>query len=114
MKVGIELSIDCTKIDQTRLYKGANGAKYMTCTVWIDANEADKFGYHGMITMKQTQEERQAKTYTPIVGNGKMFWNDSGAPIASKENSAPPSGSNQAPSGSGNAPSDNFDDDIPF
>ena len=108
MKVGIELSVDVMKIDKARLHEGKNGAKYMTCTAWINSSEADKFGYHGMITMKQTKEEREAKTYTPIVGNGKMFWNDMGEPIAKDQQPVQQAVQQTAVAG------DAFADDIPF
>ena len=111
MKVGIELSVNVSKIDETRLRDGNNGAKYMTATVWIDSDVVDKFGYHGMITMKQTKEEREAKTYTPIVGNGKMFWNDKNEPIA-KEQQSPPTP--QAPPSAMTNAADFLDDDLPF
>lgn len=111
-KVGIELRIDVMKIDKDRLYEGQGGAKYLTATAWVDSSTADKYGFHGMVTMKQTKEERESKTYTPIIGNSKMFWNDDNSLIAKGGQSVQQAQQQQAPVAQ-QAPVE-FDDDIPF
>lgn len=74
MKYGVEVSIDVTKIDKSRLYEGKNGAKYLTMTTFIDTENPNEFGNHGFISEKQTREESESKTYTTILGNVKVFW----------------------------------------
>lgn len=77
-KYGIEISIDVTKIDKARLFEGKKGGKYLTATVFVDTDNADAYGNHGMVVHKPTKEESQAKTKTPILGNVKVFWSDTG------------------------------------
>jgi hypothetical protein len=76
MKIGVEISIDATKIDKARLFEGKKGGKYLTATVFIDTDNADAYGNHGMVVHKATKEESQAKIKTPILGNVKVFWKD--------------------------------------
>lgn len=96
-KSGVEISIDVTKIDKSRLYVGKKGT-YLTATVFIDS-EADQYGNNGMIVHKQTKEESEAKTKTPILGNVKVFWSDQ--PTSATEYGQ-------------NATQDALDGDIPF
>jgi len=78
MKIGVEISIDATKIDKARLVSHKNGGKYLSMTVFIDTDNADAYGNHGMVVHKATKEESLAKTKTPILGNVKVFWSDTG------------------------------------
>ena len=75
MKIGIEVRIDVTKIDKARLYKGAKGT-YLTMTTFVDTDNPDQYENHGFISHKQTKEESDSKTYTPILGNCKVFYKD--------------------------------------
>lgn len=75
MKIGIEVRIDVTKIDKARLYKGAKGT-YLTMTTFIDTDNPDQYDNNGFISHKQTKEESDSKTYTPILGNCKVFYKD--------------------------------------
>ena len=43
--IGVNLSIDVSKLDKSRLYKGAKGT-YANLTVFIDSNP-DQFGKNG-------------------------------------------------------------------
>lgn len=100
MKIGVSLKIDVTKIEKARLHKGQKGT-YLDATVFVDVDNADQYGNHGMITQDVTKEERDAGSRGPILGNAKVFYKD-GKPEARQ---AP----RQAP------PADDFpDDDIPF
>lgn len=102
-KRGVNLKIDVSKIDKTRLFKGQKGT-YLDATVFID-DEPDQYGQHGMITQDVGKEERDNGTRGAILGNAKIFWRDEAAP--SQDAGSPP------PPASGNA--DSFDDgDIPF
>lgn len=73
MKIGVEVSIDVTKIEKARLYQGQKG-KYLTMTTFIDIDQVDQYGNNGFIAHKKGQEEQ---TNAPILGNVKVFWSDS-------------------------------------
>ena len=75
MKVGINVRIDVTKIDKSRLYKGAKGT-YLDLTTFVDTAVADQYKNNGFISQSQTKEERDAKEKTPILGNVKVFYTD--------------------------------------
>lgn len=90
----IQIKIDVTKIDKSKLSKGDKGT-YLDCALLF--NEApDKFGNNGMIVQQITKEERLAGIKGNILGNGKVY--GQGKP------SAPPSGGGIA----------NYEDDLPF
>tara|TARA_R110001592_G_scaffold3557_1_gene20497 strand:- start:27 stop:332 length:306 start_codon:yes stop_codon:yes gene_type:complete len=101
MKVGISVRIDVTKIDKSRLYKGAKGT-YLDLTTFIDTEVADQYENHGFISQSVDKEEREAKVQTPILGNVKVFYTDG---QQAPQQSAP---KQQIPQ------SDSFDEDIPF
>ena len=75
MKVGISLRIDVTKIDKSRLYKGAKGT-YLDLTTFVDTEVADQYENHGFIAQSLTKDERDAQVQTPILGNVKVFYTD--------------------------------------
>ena len=102
MKIGISLNLDVTKIDKARLYKGEKGT-YLNVTTFVDLDEADQYGNHGMITQDVSKEEREQKVQGAILGNVKVFWKGEG-----QQSNAPPANASQA------APSADFSDDIPF
>ena len=74
-KIGVEVQIDVTKIDKARLFEGKKG-KYLTMTTFIDTDNKDQYDNNGFISHKQTKEESESKTNTPILGNVKVFWTD--------------------------------------
>jgi len=75
MKVGISLSIDVTKIDKARIFKGKKGS-YIDLTTFVDIDVKDKFDNNGFVTHSLTKEEREAKVQLPIIGNVKVFYSD--------------------------------------
>ena len=75
MKVGISVKIDVSKIDKSRLYKGAKGT-YLDLTTFVDTVEQDQYENNGFISQSQTKEERDAGQKTPILGNVKVFYTD--------------------------------------
>ncbi|MDB4437376.1 hypothetical protein N9163_00845 [bacterium] len=81
MKVGISVRIDVTKIDKSRLYKGAKGT-YLDLTTFVDTDQQDQYENNGFISQSLTKEEREAKAQTPILGNVKVFYTDGAAPQA--------------------------------
>jgi hypothetical protein len=107
-KIGVKLSIDVSKIDKALLYKGAKGV-YLSATVFVDIDQADQYGNHGMITQDETKENREAGKNGAILGNCKVFWKDQQQPSAKQHSNH----GRQAPQP---APAyDDFDDQsLPF
>ena len=104
MKIGLTLSIDVTKIDKARLFKGKKGT-YLDITTFIDVYNVDQFGNNGFISQSTTKEERQAGVKTDILGNAKVFFSDA---------SSEPTMRQAAPQQQ-TAPSYDFDDSsVPF
>lgn len=104
-KVGVSLKIDVSKIDKNRLFRGQKGT-YLDATIFIDLDQLDQYGNSGMITQDVSKEEKAANVQGAILGNGKVFWSDSGnAPQQSQGfNQQPQQAPVQqpAPSGFGN------------
>ena len=100
MKLGITISIDVTKIDKARLFKGAKGT-YMDVTTFIDTDQKDQYDNNGFISQSTTKEEREQGVQTPILGNAKVFYTD---------------GQQQAPAQAGISGVDSFtgDEPLPF
>lgn len=78
MKIGVNFSINVTKLDKSRFIQGKNG-KYVNLTGFIDTDNPGQYGDHGTLSQSVTAEERQNGTRLPICGNIKVFWTDSGA-----------------------------------
>lgn len=76
-KIGVELSIDVTKIDKAKLYKGKKGT-YLSVTAFIDTEQLDQYGNSGMLTQKVSKEEQEQGVKGATLGNSKVFWKDSG------------------------------------
>jgi len=76
MKLGISIKIDVTKIQKERLFKGEKGT-YLDLTTFIDLDQQDEFGNNGFIAQSVNKEERDNKVQTTILGNSKVFFNDS-------------------------------------
>ena len=90
MKLGLSIKLDVTKIDKARLFKGEKGT-YLDLTTFIDLDEIGKYGDNGFISQSVSKEERDAKVQTPILGNVKVFFNDSAdAPHQNHPNTAQP------------------------
>jgi hypothetical protein len=98
-KLGIKLKLDVTKIQKELLYVGTKG-KYLDATVFIDTENEDQYGNHGMITQDVSKESREAGEKGPILGNAKIFFRD--APQQQK------AAQKQAET------VEAFDDDLPF
>lgn len=74
MSAIINLSIDVTKIDKSKLIEGKKG-KYLNLTVSVN-NELDQFGNNASAYVSQSKEEREAKVNRVYLGNGKVAWTD--------------------------------------
>lgn len=94
-KVGISLKIDVSKIDKAHMFKGEKGT-YLDATVFVDLDNADQYGNHGMITQSWKDQE---KGEGAILGNAKIFWRDQ---------------NQQQPSQQPQQQAPDLDDDIPF
>ena len=72
-RISVTLNIDVTKIDKAKLFKGAKGT-YLDANVFIDLDNEDQYGNHGMITQQVSKEEREAKVAKVYLGNVKVVW----------------------------------------
>lgn len=100
MKLGIELKIDVTKIDKSKLFKGKKG-NYLTLKTFIDTEKEDQYKWQGAVSYADSQKGDNS----PILGNAKCFWfKESERPEVSQQHKPPVD----------NGFDDNFDDDIPF
>ena len=84
MKVGLSVRIDVTKIDKSRLYKGAKGT-YLDLTTFVDIDQNDQYENNGFISQSATKEERDLKIQTPILGNVKVIYTDGQASAPVKQ-----------------------------
>lgn len=74
-KIGVNISIDVTKIDKAHLVAGKKGT-YLNLTAFIDPNETDQYGNNGMVTQGLNKEARDAGQKGAILGNSKVFWRE--------------------------------------
>ena len=75
MKVGLNVRINVSKIDKSKLYKGEKGV-YLNMTTFVDLDQEDEYGNNGFISMEQSKEQRDAGEQSVILGNVKKFWVD--------------------------------------
>ena len=78
-KIGLRLTINVSKIEKARLFKGERGT-YLDATVFVNIDELDQYGNSGMITQDAKMEEKKNGVQGAILGNCKVFWNDRGQP----------------------------------
>tara|TARA_B100000579_G_scaffold407382_1_gene394594 strand:+ start:579 stop:932 length:354 start_codon:yes stop_codon:yes gene_type:complete len=117
MKVGINVKVDVTKIDKSRLFKGAKGT-YLDLTTFIDTETVDQYENNGFISQSVDKDERESGEKGRILGNCKVFYKSSNGQASADSSSSYNSGS-QAQNSNQNqqsvgAESSNFDDDMPF
>ena len=103
MKIGLNIKIDVTKIDKSRIFEGKKG-KYLDLVTFIDTEVQGEYGDNGFISQSTSKEEREAKVQTPILGNVTVFFTEDGQ--ADTEDGQ--ADNSQFP------PDEGFDDDIPF
>lgn len=77
----INISIDLSKIDKSRIKEGKNGAKYYNLTV-DKKKEPDQYGNTHTVYQTPTKEEREAKKDKVYLGGGKelIFGQKTSAP----------------------------------
>ena len=81
----IQIKLDVTKIDKSKLYKGKKGT-YLSC-VMIETPESE-YG-HYMIVQETTKEEREAGTRGAILGNGKILAKRTSEPSEEEKSDLP-------------------------
>jgi len=67
----IKIKLDVTKIDKSRLYKGAKGT-YLDLVVY-ENESPDKYGNDYSVKQNCTKEERDAGVKMPYIGDGKRI-----------------------------------------
>ena len=100
MKVGMNVTIKLSAIDQARKFKSNRGEEFYDFTTFVDLDNKDQYDQNGFLTHKKKSKDEDYKS--PIVGNVSVFWKD-GEIVQ---------GGTQAPQ----APAGDFDNDsdIPF
>jgi len=116
-KIGVSLKISVDQIDKARLFKGQKHV-YLDATVFIDPDEADQYGNHGMITQDVPKAERDAGVKGAILGNCKVFWHEAGQgqaqAQAQPQQSKPAQGFGKTPAPQGQGFDDFDGSSIPF
>ena len=74
----MDLNIDVSKIDKSKLFVGKKGT-YLKVTIAL-SDEKDEYGNDVSCWVEQTKEEREAKANRIFLGNGKVFWSSNGNP----------------------------------
>jgi len=108
MSIGVRVKIDVSKIDKELLFKGSKGT-YLDATVFIDPNQADQYGNHGMITQDVSKEARDKGEKGNILGNVVVFWTGDSSSQTGNTQKSSTAQSQAAPSSF-----DDFDSDLPF
>lgn len=67
----IQLKIDVSKIDKTKLYNGKKGT-YLDATLFLN-DQVDQYGNHGFIVQSVSKEERESGVKGTVLGNVKIF-----------------------------------------
>lgn len=75
MKVGLNLSIDVTKLDKERFIKGKKGT-YANITTFVDIDNVDQYENNGFVSQSISKEERTNGVQTPILGNVRVIFRD--------------------------------------
>jgi len=111
MKIGFNIKINLSKIEQSKCFVGKQG-KYLDATVFYN-DEKSEYNDNGIIFQSPTKEERQAdkKASGALLGNITEFWTD-GEPRSSTPATTPPK--DNMGQARPKPVDDSFDDDIPF
>ena len=105
MKIGVNFSINVSKIDKAKLFEGKQG-KYLDAVAFIDIDELGQYGDNGMVTEGISKEDKDAGLKGTILGNAKVFWRDDGKPVVKE--------ADQQQQQTQPTPANDFDQDIPF
>lgn len=69
----IRIKINLAKIDQTAIFEGKNGARYVDLTLMENKQGLDQYGNTHMCVQDLGKERRLAGEKGPILGNGKTI-----------------------------------------
>jgi len=75
MKVGLNFSIDVTKLDKERFVKGKKGT-YANLTTFVDIDNKDQYDNNGFISQSISKEERTSGVQLPILGNVRVVFKE--------------------------------------
>ena len=79
MSAIIQISIDLSKIDKSKLKDG----KYLN--VNINVNDETKYGNNVSMCYNQTKEERDSGAKKTYLANGRVVWTDNVIKVAEKD-----------------------------
>lgn len=68
----IAISICLSDIPKSAIFEAQNGKKYLSLDI-IAKKETDQYGKNITVALSQTKEQREAKSETVWLGNGKTF-----------------------------------------
>ncbi len=74
-------SICVSDIDKSKLTQAKNGKLYLSVDIWIN-DQADQYGNTGSISIRQSKDEREAKTKKVYIGNLKPVEKSNNQPTA--------------------------------
>ena len=69
----IRIKLNLSKIDQTAVFEGRNGARYVDLTLMENKKGLDQYGNSHMCVQDLGKERRLAGEKGPILGNGKTI-----------------------------------------
>ena len=113
MKIGFNMTIDVTKLDKSRFFKGKKGT-YAKLTCFVDTEETSQFGDNGTITQELSKEDRDNGVKLPILGNAKIFWKDGQSGRVNQQSGQQSQGRQQPQNNQSNGYGDGPDSEIPF
>ena len=93
-------SINLSKLNKDRLYKGKDGSTYYNFDCYIN-DETGKYGHNVSLADHQDKEEREKKNPRNYTGNGRVVWTDGNIVVAEKMEQQPLAASTE-------------EDDLPF
>ena len=71
-KIGVNISINLSKLDKSRFFQGKNGL-YLDLTTFINLDEQDQYDKNGIVKQSTKKDE---SVDLPIAGDVKVFWSD--------------------------------------
>ena len=72
MTKGINLRINVSRIDKSKLFHGKKGV-YLDMTLFLE-DKPNEYENNGVIRQSQTKQEREDKVQARILGDAKIFW----------------------------------------
>jgi hypothetical protein len=75
----INLSIDLSKVDKSKLVDG----KYLNTQIFV--NDDTRYGNNVSMAYSQSKEERESKVQKQYIANGRVVFTDGAIKVAEKE-----------------------------